>query len=104
TNGYSLVRKVFGVGIDGDAGEERARLERAYAELGGATLGEALLAPHRCYFDGLKPVLRMVRGIAHITGGGIPGNVPRILPKGLGARIDRAAWEVPPLFRLIQSR
>jgi phosphoribosylformylglycinamidine cyclo-ligase len=104
TNGYSLVRKLFGVGMDTDAAEERKRLERAYEELGGATLGEALLAPHRCYYDGLKPVLRMVRGIAHITGGGIPGNVPRILPEALGARIDKRSWETPPLFRLIQER
>jgi len=109
TNGYSLVRSLFGVGMDGDADEERARLERAYPELGGATLGEALLAPHRCYYAGLKPLLGALpeaplRGIAHITGGGIPGNVPRVLPDGLGARIDRSAWETPPLFRLIQQR
>jgi phosphoribosylformylglycinamidine cyclo-ligase len=109
TNGYSLVRKAFGVGMDTDAAEERARLERAYPELGGATLGEALLAPHRCYYEGLKPLLgalpeARLRGIAHITGGGIPGNVPRILPDKLGARIDRSAWETPPLFRLIQER
>ncbi len=103
TNGYSLVRKVFGVGLGGDPAEERARLEGTYPELG-ATLGEALLAPHRCYCDGLKDVLPHLRGIAHITGGGIPGNVPRILPQGLGARIDRMAWETPPLFRLIQER
>jgi phosphoribosylformylglycinamidine cyclo-ligase len=109
TNGYSLVRKLFGVGMDTDAAEERARLERAYPELGGGTLGEALLAPHRCYYDGLKPLLGAqraapLRGIAHITGGGIPGNVPRILPDKLGARIDRSAWETPPLFRLIGER
>src|SRR3990170_3625481 len=100
TNGYSLVRKLFGVGMDTDAAEERARLERAYAELGGVTLGEALLAPHRCYYHELKPLLGALpeaplRGIAHITGGGIPGNVPRILPDDLGARIDRQdAWDV----------
>jgi phosphoribosylformylglycinamidine cyclo-ligase len=117
TNGYSLVRKLFGVGMSGpstgsgraDVAEERARLEVAYAELGGATLGEALLAPHRCYYRDLKPLVGALReaplrGIAHITGGGIPGNVPRILPEALGARIDRAAWETPPLFRLIQQR
>jgi phosphoribosylformylglycinamidine cyclo-ligase len=102
TNGYSLVRKIFDVGVGGDPDEERARLERTYPGLDG-TLGEALLAPHRCYYDGLKPVLRMAKGIAHITGGGIPGNVPRMLPEGLAARIDRSAWEVPPIFRLIQE-
>ena len=111
TNGYSLVRKLFGVGLGGpstgsgqsDAEEERARLNETYPGLDG-TLGEALLAPHRCYYRELKPVLPQLRGIAHITGGGIPGNVPRILPQGLGARIDRSAWETPPLFRLIRER
>jgi len=103
TNGYSLVRKVFDVGFDGDTEEERERLNRTYPGLEG-TLGEALLAPHRCYYRDLKPVLPQLRGIAHITGGGIPGNVPRVLPEGLGARIDRSVWETPPLFRLIQER
>ena len=102
TNGYSLVRKLFGIGVGGDPDEERARLDRDYPGLDG-TLADALLAPHRCYYDGLKPVLRMVKGIAHITGGGIPGNVPRMLPDALGARIDKRSWDVPPLFRLIQS-
>ena len=103
TNGYSLVRKLFDVGFDGDVEEERERLNRTYPSLDGS-LGEALLAPHRCYYRDLKPVLPQLRGIAHITGGGIPGNVPRILPEGLGARIDKTAWETPPLFRLIQER
>jgi phosphoribosylformylglycinamidine cyclo-ligase len=103
TNGYSLVRKVFGVGLDGDVEEERARLNESYPGLEG-TLGDALLAPHRCYYRDLKPVLPQLRGIAHVTGGGIPGNVPRVLPEGLGARIDKGAWETPPLFRLIQER
>lgn len=108
TNGYSLVRKLFGVGLGGPAGqadpeEERERLERTYPGLDG-TLGEALLAPHRCYYGDLKPVLPLLKGIAHVTGGGIPGNVPRILPEGLGARIDRSAWERQPIFRLIQER
>ena len=102
TNGYSLVRKLFGIGVGDDPDEERARLDRDYPGLDG-TLADALLAPHRCYYDGLKPVLRMVKGIAHITGGGIPGNVPRMLPDALGARIDKRSWDVPPLFRLIQS-
>ncbi|MFQ5471875.1 MAG: AIR synthase-related protein, partial [Dehalococcoidia bacterium] len=58
----------------------------------------------RCYLDALKPVLSNVRGFAHITGGGLPGNVPRILPDGLAARIDRRKWEIPALFKLIQER
>ena len=103
TSGYSLVRKLFDVGLGGDVEEERERLNRTYPSLD-STLGEALLAPHRCYYRDLKPVLPQLRGIAHITGGGIPGNVPRVLPDDLGARIDKSAWEVPPLFRLIQER
>jgi phosphoribosylformylglycinamidine cyclo-ligase len=109
TNGYSLVRKLFYVGVSGQPDEERERLNRTYPGLDG-TLGEALLTPHRCYYDGLKPLVGalgqapLLKGIAHITGGGIPGNVPRMLPEGVGARIDRTAWEVPPIFRLIQER
>jgi len=111
TNGYSLVRKLFDVGVGGQPHEERERLERTYPGLDG-TLGEALLTPHRCYYSELKPVLSLskgqvlsqVKGIAHITGGGIPGNVPRMLPDALGARIHRSAWQPQPIFRLIQER
>lgn len=95
TNGYSLVRKVFNV--------ERSMLDTFYPELG-RTLGEELLEPHRCYYPALKPLLPQVKGIAHITGGGIPGNLPRILPRGLAARIERGSWEVPPIFSMIQQR
>jgi phosphoribosylformylglycinamidine cyclo-ligase len=102
TNGYSLVRKLFRIGIDENAGAERARLNTNYPGLEG-TLGEALLVPHRCYLDDLRPVLPMLNGIAHITGGGIPGNVPRVLPSRLGATIDRGACRVPAIFRLIQE-
>jgi phosphoribosylformylglycinamidine cyclo-ligase len=62
-----------------------------------------LLVPHRCYLSDLRHVLPMLNGIAHITGGGIPGNVPRVLPPGLGAAIDRGAWRPPAIFRLIQE-
>jgi phosphoribosylformylglycinamidine cyclo-ligase len=103
TNGYSLARKVFGVGLGGDVKEERSRLERHYPELG-ASLGDALLAVHRCYYNELKPVLGLLKGIAHITGGGLPGNLPRILPERLAARLHKGAWVVPPIFRLIQER
>ncbi len=119
TNGYSLVRRIFRIGLDEDPAAERSRLEQHYPELGG-TLADALLRPHRCYYNDLKPLLQPptpalsaaegsnlqppIRGIAHITGGGIPGNVPRVLPEGLGARIDRRAWEAPPIFRLIQAK
>lgn len=95
TNGYSLVRKVFG--------EKRKALSEYYLELG-RTLGEELLEPHRSYYQELKPLLPLVKGIAHITGGGLIDNVPRILPSGLMARFNSQAWTVPPIFRLIQER
>jgi phosphoribosylformylglycinamidine cyclo-ligase len=110
TNGYSLVRSALGIGLDpANAAADRARLQRYEEELG-ETLAAALLRPHRCYVNDLKPVLSSVEGpvlgmtkaIAHITGGGIEENLPRVLPASLGARVDRGAWEVPPLFRLIQ--
>ena len=101
TTGYTLVRRVFSVGVDGDATEERARLERSYPELG-ATLADTLLTPHRSYVREVLAVRSRVRGISHITGGGLGENVARILPEALGARIDRDAWAVPPIFDLIQ--
>ncbi len=102
TNGYSLVRRVFSVAVGGDPDEERSRLDRTYPGLG-VTLGEALLAPHRGYVNELRPHLPKLKGIAHVTGGGLVDNVPRVLPEGMAARIDRASWRVPPLFRLIQA-
>jgi len=93
TNGYSLARKVFST--------EPAALNRRYPELG-CTLGRALLEPHRCYFNDIKPVLPWVKGLAHITGGGFEGNVPRVLPKGLGAHFRKGSWAIPPIFPLIQ--
>jgi phosphoribosylformylglycinamidine cyclo-ligase len=95
TNGYSLARKIFST--------KRDKLETYYTELG-CTLGESLLEPHICYYPILKSSLPLIKGIAHITGGGIPGNLPRILPKGLGARIDKKSWRVPPIFTLIQKK
>jgi phosphoribosylformylglycinamidine cyclo-ligase len=95
TNGYSLVRKIFGV--------EPSVLNTNYPELG-RTLGEALLEPHRCYFKQLKPLLPMIKGMAHITGGGLIDNVPRVLPGGLAAKFNSKSWTVPPIFNLIQQR
>ena len=92
TNGYSLARKVF----------SDIPLDRKYRELKG-TLGDALLAVHRCYLPALRPVLRLLKGIAHITGGGLEGNVPRVMPAGVSVKIRRDSWQVPPLFRLIQA-
>jgi phosphoribosylformylglycinamidine cyclo-ligase len=96
TNGYSLVRKVFKVDRDPSS------LEVFYPELK-RTLGEELLEPHRCYYPELKPVLPLVKGLAHITGGGFEGNIPRILPQGLAAQIDKSTWTVPPVFKLIRE-
>jgi len=95
TNGYSLVRKVFG--------ETPSVLNTYYTELG-RTLGEELLEPHRCYFHQLKSLLPMIKGMAHITGGGLIGNVPRVLPQGMAAQFQSRAWVVPPIFQLIQQR
>ena len=95
TNGYSLVRKIFG--------QTRSALDTQYPELG-RTLGEALMEPHRSYYHQLKPLLALIKGLAHITGGGLIGNVPRVLPDGLTARFDSNNWSVPPIFELIQQR
>ncbi len=95
TNGYTLVRKIFG--------ETKSALNKRYPELG-RTLGEALLEPHRCYFHQLKPLLPIIKGMAHITGGGLIDNVPRVLPEGLAARFDSRAWNAPPIFNLIQKK
>jgi len=95
TNGYSLVRQLFGV--------TPSALNTHYPELG-RTLGEELLEPHRCYYHQLKPLLPVIKGIAHITGGGLAGNVPRILPQGVTAQFHSQAWTVSPIFRLIQQR
>jgi len=94
TNGYSLARKVFG--------DTAAELSKYYLELG-RSIGEELLEPHICYYKQLKPHLPVIKGLAHITGGGFSGNIPRILPEGVTASINSKAWEVPPLFRLIQK-
>jgi len=97
TNGYSLVRKVFNIDKDPSC------LKRLYPELG-RTLGEELLEPHRCYYPMLKSALPLIKGMAHITGGGIPGNLPRILPKGVAAKVERGSWQLPPIFSLIQKQ
>jgi len=95
TNGYSLVRKIFG--------ETKSALDTYYPELG-RTLGEELLEPHRCYYHQLKPLLPIVKGLAHITGGGLIDNVPRILPQGVAAQFHSQAWTILPIFQLIQQR
>ncbi len=95
SNGFSLVRKVFGVGDK--------NITSPVAELGGRCIGETLLTPTRIY---VKPVLDLidkvtVRSVSHITGGGFYENIPRSLPDGLGAKIDRKSLDVLPIFELI---
>ena len=95
SNGFSLVRRVFDV--------EHADLKAPVAELGGQSLGEALLTPTRIY---VRPVLALleqvqVKGISHITGGGFYENIPRAIPDGLGAEIDRSSIRILPIFSLI---
>ena len=97
SNGFSLVRKVFGI--------ERADLKKPLAELGGKSLGETLLAPTRIY---VKPMLKLfaeadVKSVSHITGGGFYENIPRSLPAGFAAKIRKDAVKTPPIFRLIQK-
>ncbi len=97
TNGYSLARHIVfeRLGLDVDA---------HVPELG-ATVGAALLEPHRSYLTWVRPLLEgaHLKGLAHITGGGITDNLPRVLPPGTAARVDIASWEVPPLFRWLQE-
>ncbi len=95
SNGFSLVRKVFDV--------ENTCLKKPVPELGGKSLGETLLTPTKIY---VKPVLALldevrVKGISHITGGGFYENIPRSIPDGLGAKIDKSAVKILPIFELI---
>jgi phosphoribosylformylglycinamidine cyclo-ligase len=98
TNGYSLARHVL---------FEKAgwNVDTIVSELG-TTLGDALLAPHRSYLHLVRPFIErgLVKGLAHITGGGITENLPRTLPEGCAAEIDGHAWLIPPLFSLIEQR
>ena len=96
TNGFSLVRHVFNT--DGDPNV----LYRRFDELN-HQLGEELLVPHRSYYPLLEPVLGLVNGLAHITGGGLPGKLPAILPDDLAAEINSGSWPVLPIFKIIQA-
>jgi phosphoribosylformylglycinamidine cyclo-ligase len=95
TNGYSLARKLI---------FEVARLKpQTYVAEIGNKIGAELLKPHLCYAPALKTILARgwVSALAHITGGGIPGNLPRVLPSGIKAEIDLAAWPVPAIFKYL---
>jgi len=72
----------------------------------GMTFLDRIMTPHWCYYGALKDLFpkKILRGMAHITGGGFPGNVPRIMPEGVSARFDTSAWTVPPIFKLIQQK
>src|SRR5262249_3871076 len=96
TNGYTLARKVLFDTLGYQASQQLPEL--------GQSVGAALLAPHRSYLSALEPLVERgkLRALVHITGGGFPGNIPRVLRAGLGAKIRTGAWPVPPLFRLIQ--
>ena len=96
TNGYSLVR--YALGLDDDP----APLWEHHAELG-ETLGDALLAPHPPYFPAVSRALPHLKAAAHVTGGGLVENVPRALPEGLAARIDRSTWTAPPIFGVLRQ-
>ena len=96
TNGYSLARRVFGIDANPSC------LNKFYPELG-RSLGEELLQVHRCYYPQLKPALPLIKGIAHVTGGGFAGNIPRILPQGLATHLHKDSWDIPPIFKLIQE-
>jgi phosphoribosylformylglycinamidine cyclo-ligase len=97
TNGYSLARRIafdlLGLTVD------------SYVPALGRTLGDAFLEPHRTYLPVLRPLLEAssIKGMAHITGGGLTDNVPRVLPGGCAARIERNAWSVPPLFAWLEQ-
>jgi phosphoribosylformylglycinamidine cyclo-ligase len=96
TNGYSLARRIvfdrLGLTVDTHVSEL------------GRTIGEELLEPHRSYLPIVQPLLdgRRIKGMAHITGGGITENLPRVLPHGTAATVDLAAWEIPPIFTWLQ--
>jgi len=94
TNGYTLARQIvfdhLGLDLDDPLGST------------GGTVADALLAVHRTYFRSVMPVIDRIHGLAHITGGGIPGNLVRILPPGCTAVVDPDSWDLPPLFHTLQ--
>lgn len=95
TNGYTLARRIvfekMGLCLDDALGDT------------GRTVADALLAVHQSYHGSVRPVLGRMHGLAHITGGGIPGNLVRVLPADVEAVVDPASWELPPLFAVLQQ-
>jgi len=92
TNGYTLARRVVAA-MD---------LQAQRAELQG-TLADALMAPHPSYFRAMRPILGNVKAVAHITGGGVPGNLPRVLPEHVAVELEWGTWRVPPIFDVLQE-
>jgi phosphoribosylformylglycinamidine cyclo-ligase len=97
TNGYSLARKLF---LEVAGHQVDTRLDEL-----GMTVGEALLQPHLSYLKPLDKLLDtgMIKGLAHITGGGLTDNIPRILPEGTAVAIAEGSWPVLPVFKLMQQ-
>jgi phosphoribosylformylglycinamidine cyclo-ligase len=101
SNGFSLVRKIIS--------KRRLKLDREHAELDGESLGSLLLEPTRIYAQPIVKLLRhyrvkkVVSAMAHITGGGLPGNLPRMLPPKLDAVVDTRTWDIPPIFDFLQK-
>jgi phosphoribosylformylglycinamidine cyclo-ligase len=95
TNGYSLARRIAfdHLGL---------RIDSLVPDLG-RTVADAFLEPHRSYLAMIRPLLDRIKGMAHITGGGITDNLPRVLPHGTAAAIDTASWDVPPLFQWLEQ-
>ncbi|MBP8273436.1 MAG: phosphoribosylformylglycinamidine cyclo-ligase [Acidobacteria bacterium] len=96
TNGYSLARKIVFDALKLDVDAHVAEL--------GTTVGDALMRTHRSYLPDVRPLLATgaIKGMAHITGGGLTENTPRMLPEGTSAEIDRTSWAVPPVFTWLQ--
>jgi phosphoribosylformylglycinamidine cyclo-ligase len=96
TNGYSLARKIVSDAL-------ALGVHDPFPGEGGATVADVLLRPHVTYLPALRNVLDRIHGMAHITGGGLPGNVNRMLPPHLDARIDLGSWQIPNLFVQLQA-
>lgn len=97
TNGFSLVRRVFGI-------DENPNVLYEYHRELGHSLGEELLVPHRSYYPVLSEVMGSIKSMAHISGGGLLENMPRAMPPGLAARFDTGSWQAPPIFGMVQRR